>query len=119
MSGPEESEEKEAEELIGCADAGPKCDRMPRVFGHAALAVGTVHGPEESNNPTRVAARVRVLQIGPNRINMLTLFLRLTIIQLPTSSQPRQREKDHGGPYHSPKQQVIMAYANDHVEIEK
>lgn len=72
------------------------------MFGHAALAIGTVHRPEESDYPTNVATGVRVLQIRPNAVNILTLFLSLIVVELPTSPQPRQREKDHGGPYHSP-----------------
>lgn len=74
------------------------------MFGHAALAVGTVHRPEESDNPTRVATGVRVLQIRPNAVNMLAPLLSLTVVELPASSQPCQCEKNHGGPYHPPQQ---------------
>lgn len=119
MSGKEEGEEQKAEELVGCADAGSEGDGVPRVLGHAALAVGAVHRPEESHNPTRVAAGVGVLQIGPNAVNIPTLLLRLAVIELSASSQPRQSEKDHGGPDHSPEQQVVMPNAHDHIEVEK
>lgn len=104
MGGPEEGEKEQTEELICCADAGSECDGVPRVFGHAALAVWAVHRPEKSDNPTRVAAGVRVLQIRPNAVNILTPLLSLTVVELPTSSQPRQREKDHGSPYHASEQ---------------
>lgn len=77
---------------------------MPRVFGHAALTVGTVHRPEESDDPTRVATGVRVLQIRTNAVNILTPLLSLTVVELSTSSQPCQCEKNHSGPYH-PSQQ--------------
>lgn len=119
MGGPEEGEEEQTEEFIGCADAGSEGDGVPRVFGHAALAVGAVHRPEESDNPTRVAAGVRVLQIRPNAVNILALFLSLTVVELPTSSQPCQREKYHGCPYHASEELIIMSDAHDHIKIEK